>query len=118
MPTKELLTPKKGTSIPQKAFFPSVAAGSWLFFLFSASFRSARIVFEETGGSNLPDRMVRMKNPVNKDKGSKSAYKWQLSDAGISEEEIGKSILGALADDISVSVTSERVELIISKTNI
>lgn len=58
-----------------------------------------------------------MKNPVNKDKGSKSAYKWQLSDAGISEEEIGKSILGALADDISVSVTSERVELIISKTN-
>ena len=47
-----------------------------------------------------------------------ASYEWQLSDdAGISEKEIGKSILGAVASDIRVSVTSDRVELIVSKNN-
>ena len=46
-----------------------------------------------------------------------SDYQWQLSDIGISEEEIGKSILGAVASDIRVSVTSERVEIIVTKNN-
>ena len=60
--------------------------------------------------------LMGMKNPSNKEKGIKNNFEWQLSDAGVSEEEIGKSILGALASDISVSVTSERVELIVSKS--
>ncbi len=44
-------------------------------------------------------------------------FEWQLSDTGVSEEEIGKSVLGAVANDIRVSVTSEGVEIIIEKIN-
>ncbi len=60
-----------------------------------------------------------VKNPSgSKKKGAKpSDYQWQLSDIGISEEEIGKSILGAVASDIRVSVTSEKVEIIVAKNN-
>ncbi len=42
-------------------------------------------------------------------------FEWQLSEGGISEEEIGKSILGAIATDVRVSVTSEQVEIIVEK---
>ncbi len=52
-----------------------------------------------------------------KEKGSKPAYEWKLSESGTSEEEIGKSILGAVADDIRLSVKNNRVELIVSKSN-
>ena len=56
-----------------------------------------------------------LKSPANKDKSSKG-YRWQLSNAGVSEEEIRNSILAAVASDIRVSVTSERVELVIMKS--
>ena len=59
--------------------------------------------------------LVGLKNPVTKDKNSKARYEWQLSDASVSAEEIGKSILAAVASDIRVSVTSERVEVIVTK---
>ena len=60
--------------------------------------------------------LMGMKNPAYREKGIKNNFEWQLSDAGVSEEEIGRSILGALASDIRVSVTSEQVELIVSKS--
>ena len=60
--------------------------------------------------------LIGLKNPVTKDRNSKDRYEWQLSDANVSAEEIGKSILAAVASDIRVSVTSERVEVIVSKT--
>lgn len=60
--------------------------------------------------------LIGLKNPVAKDRNSKDRYEWQLSDANVSAEEIGKSILAAVASDIRVSVTSERVEVIVSKT--
>ena len=60
--------------------------------------------------------LIGLKNPVTKGKNSKDRYEWQLSDANVSAEEIGKSILAAVASDIHVSVTSEQVEVIVSKT--
>ncbi len=59
--------------------------------------------------------LMGLKRPPEKGKG-KNSFTWQLSEAGVDEEEIGKSILGAVASDVRVSVTTERVELIISKT--
>ena len=54
--------------------------------------------------------------PGGKGKSGRDSYEWQLSDAAVSEEEIGESILGAMASDIRVSVTAERVELTVSKS--
>ena len=59
--------------------------------------------------------LMGLKRPNGKGKGSKGSYEWRLSDTAVSEEEIGQSILGAMASDIRVSVTTERVELTISK---
>ncbi len=59
--------------------------------------------------------LMGLKRPPEKDKG-KNSFVWRLSEAGVDEEEIGKSILGAVASDVRVSVTTERVELIVSKT--
>ena len=59
--------------------------------------------------------LMGLKRPPEKGKG-KNSFTWQLSEAGVDEEEIGKSILGAVASDVRVSVTTERVELIVSKT--
>lgn len=58
-----------------------------------------------------------MKPPTaRRKKATKAAhFEWQLSETGISEEEIGKSILGAIASDVRVSVTSEHVEIIVEK---
>ncbi len=44
-------------------------------------------------------------------------FEWKLSGADVSEEEIGNSVLGAIASDIRVSVTSEGVEIIVEKIN-
>ena len=59
--------------------------------------------------------LMGLKRPPEKGKG-KNSFTWQLSEAGVDEEEIGKSILGAVASDVRVSVTTEQVELIIAKT--
>jgi small-conductance mechanosensitive channel len=59
--------------------------------------------------------LMGLKRPPEKGNKGKSNFVWQLSEAGVDEEEIGKSILGAVASDVRVSVTTERVELIISK---
>ena len=59
--------------------------------------------------------LMGLKRPPEKGKG-KNSFTWQLSEAGVDEEEIGKSSLGAVASDVRVSVTTERVELIVSKT--
>ena len=62
--------------------------------------------------------LMGMKRSPEKGKESKGGFEWQLSSSDASEEEIGKSILGALASDIRVSVTSERVELIVARANL
>ena len=56
-----------------------------------------------------------LKRPAGRGK-DRDSYEWHLSDTAVSEEEIGQSILGAMASDIRVSVTSERVELTVSKS--
>lgn len=60
--------------------------------------------------------LMGLKRPPEKGSKGKNSFVWQLSEAGLEEEEIGKSILGAVASDVRVSVTTERVELIVSKT--
>lgn len=59
--------------------------------------------------------LMGLKRPPEKGSKVKNSFVWQLSEAGLEEEEIGKSILGAVASDVRVSVTTERVELIVSK---
>ena len=59
--------------------------------------------------------LMGLKRPPEKGSKGKNSFVWQLSEAGLEEEEIGKSILGAVASDVRVSVTTERVELIVSK---
>ena len=59
--------------------------------------------------------LMGLKRPPEKGSKGKNSFVWQLSEAGVNEEEIGKSILGAVASDVRVSVTTERVELIVSK---
>jgi hypothetical protein len=41
---------------------------------------------------------------------------WSLSNGDFSRQEIGESILTALADDIRVSVTADKVEFIVIKS--
>lgn len=60
--------------------------------------------------------LVGLKRPGGRGKGGKDNFEWHLSDAPVTEEEIGQSILGAMASDIRVSVTTERVELTVSKS--
>ena len=43
------------------------------------------------------------------------SYKWSLSENPISEDEIGESLLAAVADDVRVSATREKVELVVEK---
>lgn len=43
------------------------------------------------------------------------SYKWSLSENPVSEDEIGESLLAAVADDVRVSVTREKVELVVEK---
>ena len=46
-----------------------------------------------------------------------TGYNWSLSEADeINEEEISESILGAIADDIKVSVTKDRVNFMVIKS--
>ena len=59
--------------------------------------------------------LMGLRRPPEKGKSARNNFVWQLSEAGLEEDEIGKSILGALASDVRVSVTAERVELIVSK---
>ncbi len=53
----------------------------------------------------------------NANKGSGESFEWQLSNNRINEEEIGESILAAVASDVKVSITGERVEFLVIKTN-
>ena len=52
---------------------------------------------------------------LSRKKPQKEPFEWQLSKEKLEEGEIGKSILGKLADDIRVCVTEEWVELIVMK---
>ena len=52
---------------------------------------------------------------LSRKKPQKEPFEWQLSKEKLEEGEIGKSILGKLADDIRVCVTEEWVELIVVK---
>jgi hypothetical protein len=52
-----------------------------------------------------------------KKKGSKDSFEWKLSDEQVEEADIGKSILAKLANDIRINILSDRVELIVLKTN-
>ena len=61
--------------------------------------------------------LIGLKRPSGKGKDGRDGYEWHLSDAAVTEEEIGQSILGAMASDIRVSVTTERVELTVSKSS-
>ena len=61
--------------------------------------------------------LVGLRRPQEKNRDMKESYEWNLNEAGMTEEEIGKSILGAVASNVRVNVTSERVELIVSKSN-
>ena len=54
---------------------------------------------------------------LSRKKPQKEPFEWQLSKEKLEEGEIGKSILGKLADDIRVCVTEEWVELIVVKKN-
>ena len=60
--------------------------------------------------------LMGLKRPGGKGKDSREGFEWHLKDTEISEAEISQSILGAMASDIRVSVTAERVELTISKS--
>ncbi len=62
--------------------------------------------------------LMGMKRSPEKGKDAKGGFEWQLSSSDVSEEEIGRSILGAMASDIRISGTSEKVELIVTKTNL
>ncbi len=46
----------------------------------------------------------------------KKKFNWALSENRINEEEIGESILTAIASDIRVSVTKDKVEFLVIKT--
>ena len=45
-----------------------------------------------------------------------AGYEWSLRDNEIGDDEIGESILNALADNIKVSVTKTHVELVVIKS--
>ncbi|MCR5407436.1 MAG: mechanosensitive ion channel family protein [Lachnospiraceae bacterium] len=48
--------------------------------------------------------------------GPDSGYEWSLRESGQEEDGYGESILTSLADDVKVSVTKEKVELIVVKS--
>ena len=48
--------------------------------------------------------------------GHGSGYEWSLRESGQEEDGYGESILTSLADDVKVSVTKEKVELIVVKS--
>jgi len=50
------------------------------------------------------------------EKGDKHRFEWSLSADEINEDEIGRSILTSLADDIRISVKEDSVELLVVKT--
>ena len=85
------------------------------------------ILPDEYSGRNAADNgisgriweavLIGLKRPSGKGKDDRDGYEWHLSDATVTEEEIGQSILGAMASDIRVSVTTERVELTVSKSS-
>ena len=55
-------------------------------------------------------------NNTDSNNGERKAYKWALSDNRINEDEIGESILTAIASDIRVSVTKDKVEFLVIKS--
>ena len=42
-------------------------------------------------------------------------YEWSLSESG-QKDDLGESIIASIADDIKVSVTKERVDLVVVRT--
>ncbi|MBR6487065.1 MAG: hypothetical protein IKT17_10285, partial [Lachnospiraceae bacterium] len=46
----------------------------------------------------------------------RNSHVWSMSNGDFDEAEIGESILTAIASDIRVSVTSEKVEFVVIKT--
>ena len=60
--------------------------------------------------------LMGLKRPGGSGKVGRDNYEWHLSDSAFTEEEISQSILGAMASDIRVSVTTDRVELTVSKS--
>lgn len=61
---------------------------------------------------------IGLRHPQGEEKNGRRDYEWHLNESGLSQEEIGKSILGAVASDVRVRVTSDRVELIVFKNTV
>ena len=67
-------------------------------------------------GSRIQEIMVMGLNMTwDQDKDKDKAYKWSLSQDKIDVSQIGQSILVAEADDVKVSVTRDKVEMIVIK---
>ena len=56
-------------------------------------------------------------SPSAEDNEVKEDYEWYMNDEEINEDELGESILAAVASDIKVNVTREKVEFVVVKTN-
>lgn len=50
------------------------------------------------------------------EEGHDGDYEWSLHESGQDEDDFGESILTSIADDVKVSVTKEKVELIVVKS--
>ena len=67
-------------------------------------------------GGRIQEIMVMGLNMTrDQDKDKDKAYKWSLSQDKIDVSQIGQSILVAEADDVKVSVTRDKVEMIVIK---
>ena len=52
---------------------------------------------------------------VSKKRGGKESFEWKLSNNEITEEEIGRSIVAKVANDVRINVSPDSVELIVLK---
>jgi small-conductance mechanosensitive channel len=67
-------------------------------------------------GGRIFDAMMRGVTSVDKEESSQE-YEWELDKKEVSQDELSESILGALSSDIKVSVTREKVEFVVAKSN-
>ena len=51
------------------------------------------------------------------DSTAKKDYEWSIKDDKLNEDELSESILAAMASDIKVSVTRQKVELVVIKSS-
>ena len=67
-------------------------------------------------GGRIFDAMMRGVSTLEKDTADEQEYEWELDKGDMSQDELSESILGAIASDIKVSVTRERVEFVVIRS--